>query len=229
MSTSFPGNPKVAYALEKYISRPLEASPPEVPNVGLLEVFQKGLDNFKKHADRRVESSQEAVRVGQETLVQARIKLKGHLSGSKVEPSQGAEDDGRKIKNKEKDSLHRHSSGTHRDVDPMSKLQGERRVNDHGNWGSSSAVKSPVQVPRIKRELSGRSMEPLLLVHCWDSNCTLSFGPVLQTLPTLLNLCPHDMPSPAVRTVQYPFWVRCTKRRNAKSCTSSAQRLRSVR
>jgi hypothetical protein len=157
MSSAFPGDPKVSLALERYISRPLDSQVVDkVPDVSLLEVFQTGLNNLKKNADRRVESSQEGVRVGSEVTTKARRKLKLHISSGKAEQSQVGQDEGRKIKSKDKDTPYRHSSGTPRDVDPASKSQGERKANGHGHRVGNVAVKSPVQAPRIKRELSGQ-------------------------------------------------------------------------
>ena len=155
MSATFPGNPKVSTVLERYISRPNEGSSAEVPDVSLLEVFQKGLDNYKKHADRRVESAQEAVRIGQETLTRARRKLEGQTSSGKVKTTHPGDDDGRKSSTKQKDPLHRHGSSASRDPESRPKVHSERKANGHDAWVPNTSVKSPLPVAKFKRELPG--------------------------------------------------------------------------
>lgn len=157
MSGPFPGNPKVSTVLERYISNPNESTAAEVPDLSLLDVFQKGLDNYKRNADRRVDSSTEAIRVGQEVLVKARRRLEGQLSAGKVKSINTGEDDGKRSNSKQKDPLPRAGSSAPRNSDSRPKAHADRKINGHDVRSPNISSKSPLPSLKIKRERPGKS------------------------------------------------------------------------
>ena len=175
-SLSFPGHPKVVALLDKHIGQPLDDPLPDPPVPELLDGLLKGLNNCKKNADRRTESAREAAKVGQETLTRARKRLERQGSIAKARPTL-VDEEPKRLKVKDRDLSQRQSTA---DLESHPRTYPEGKNAGNSARHSTPSTKSPAQLTKVKRELSGRfncleGKETPLISHLTAARCVLRF------------------------------------------------------
>ena len=174
----FPGHPLVVALLDKHLGQSLDDPLPDPPVPELLDGLLKGLNNCKKNADRRTESAREAARIGQETLTRARKRLERQGSIAKSRPTPGDQEP-KRSKIKDRDLAQRQSTA---DLEPHPRIHTEGKNAGNSVRHSTPGTKSPAQLTKVKRELSGKSRR-------WSGNET-SFT---LYLTVTLSLPPLDL------------------------------------
>jgi hypothetical protein len=154
-SLSFPGHPKVLALLDKHIGQPLEDPLPDPPVPELLDGLLKGLNNCKKNADRRTESAREAARIGQETLTRARRRLERQGSIARSRSALGDEEP-KRTKKQDRDLAQRQSTASTADLDLHPRTYAEGKNAGNVARQPTPGTKSPAQLSKVKRELSGK-------------------------------------------------------------------------
>jgi hypothetical protein len=152
---SFPGHPKVVALLDKHIGQPLEDPLPDPPVPELLDGLLKGLNNCKKNADRRAESAREAAKIGQDTLIRARKRLERQGSIARPRSTLG-DDEPKRSKIKDRDLAQRQSTTAVADLDPHLRIHTDGKNAGNSVRQSTPGTKSPAQLSKVKRELSGK-------------------------------------------------------------------------